>query len=140
MESLRIPRSAAASIELSTIEGGPARPPDYIKVSLRSAGLEAASTIFVYGKSEMADFFQGLADSWRGWTGTQEWSSINHDLEFSCTHDGIGEVTVIATLRPYPPLDRWKASITFALDGASALERLASDLRALLRAGTHSSG
>ena len=76
-----------------------------------------------------ASFFRDLADSWKGFEGVEEYSTLEGELSFSCSHDGLGTISCTVTLsQPWPPTWRMKAELEF---GAGAhLERLALGMEA----------
>jgi hypothetical protein len=71
-------------------------------------------------------YFADLATQWRGWAGAKEWESLG--LRLSARHDGLGHVTVEATLdQDYATADRWRVRASLLLDagGLDALSRAA---------------
>jgi len=65
--------------------------PAHIAVKLQDQGLAASSEIhaIVSGPADLPTaFFDSLAESWRGWRGTKDWSSYERDLEFAAAADG----------------------------------------------------
>ncbi len=82
----------------------------------------------------LADWWQDLADSFRGWEGEKTWESLEHDASLLARHDGTGHVTVRVTLRGslgYRP--DWEASATFAFDAGEELSRVAAEVAEFLR-------
>jgi uncharacterized protein DUF6228 len=74
-------------------------------------------------------YFAGLANQWRGWTGTTEWESLG--LRLDARHDGLGHVTLEATLdQDYAMPDRWSVHASLVLD-AGSLGTLARAARVL---------
>ena len=70
----------------------------------------------VYAFDPMDDglgkFFEELAALWRGWTGSKVWNSLEGEFTLKCNHDGLGHVTVDASLRDY---GSWDASLKLNL-------------------------
>lgn len=140
MEAIRLPASGPAWVELRTNEISADKPLPEVVVTLHGEGLEATKVGDLHSyfsnpgdPRALASFFRDMAKSWRGWQGVRQWSSLDHDLIFDCTHDAKGTVRVVATLIRYPHLDEWRVSLAFELAGGTSLELLASDLRAFLR-------
>ena len=74
-------------------------------------------------------YFADLATQWRGWAGAKEWESLG--LRLSARHDGLGHVTLGATLdQDYTMADRWRVRASLVLD-AGSLDTLARAARAL---------
>ena len=92
----------------------------------------ASATSEVYDLGDrLGPFFRELADAWNGFDGVKEYSSLEGQLHLACTHDGVGTVSCVVTLRqPWPPDWRLQAVVEF---GAGAhLDRLASDVESLI--------
>jgi hypothetical protein len=74
-------------------------------------------------------YFADLANQWRGWTGTKEWTSLG--LRLGACHDGLGHVTLEATLdHDYAMPDRWRVHASLVVD-AGSLDALARAARVL---------
>jgi hypothetical protein len=70
-----------------------------------------------------------LAKQWRGWAGAKERESLG--LRLGARHDGLGHVTVEATLdQDYAMADRWRVRASLVLD-AGRLDALARAARVL---------
>lgn len=46
-----------------------------------------------------AQFFNDMAEHWRGWAGEKEWSDLDHRLSLKGTVDNLGHVSVRIELR-----------------------------------------
>ncbi len=59
------------------------------RVILKDVGLTAEQGVFVFSHdwAALAAFFNNLAESWRGWTGTKSWESVEHDLTIEARSD-----------------------------------------------------
>ncbi len=64
----------------------------------------------------LSRFLAGLDADWRGWHGARTWHSMSNELTLQCTHNGIGRVTCLVTLRGMYGVHDWDASATIALD------------------------
>lgn len=83
------------------------------------------------GLGGLADYFERLADDWRGWKGERRWASLEDDLELAASHDGLGTVTLTARLRTEAfAHHRWSASTELVLD-AGGLDRISRAARVL---------
>jgi hypothetical protein len=76
---------------------------DYLLVGIEMAGLHASQRAYVYGSEELTRYFAALADSWRGWEGVREFSSVERDFELRAYHDGVGHCVVEVRLGISPP-------------------------------------
>jgi hypothetical protein len=74
----------------------------------------------------LSSFLAGLDTDWRGWEGVRRWHSMSHEVALDCTHDGVGRVTCLVSLRGMYGRHDWDASATIALD-PGALGDLARD-------------
>lgn len=74
----------------------------------------------------LAAFFNDLAEHWRGWDDAREWRSYEGGLGLSCTHDGLGHVTMTVALRELSG-DGWLVEGDVPLD-AGQLEQVAFDM------------
>ena len=77
-------------------------------------------------------YFADLAQRWRGWEGDREWESLG--LRLAARHDGLGHVTLDATLdADYATAERWRVRASLIVDagglGALALAAGALDER-----------
>ena len=83
-----------------------------------------------YPAGRVAAFFDDLALNWRGWTDEKTWRSSDDQLRFAASHDGLGHVTLRATLRDRDwPGEVWTVELLLRVD-AGALEAIASDVAA----------
>lgn len=103
-------------------------------------GLRAVDEVWLAewdgGPQALAGFFGDLANSWRGWNGTKEWAGGSGETHLAATHDGIGHVILVVTMRAHwkgrPPFpDEWAATGVLALE-PGALGEIASGVDAIL--------
>jgi hypothetical protein len=74
-------------------------------------------------------YFHELAKQWRGWNGDIQWEALG--LRLAARHDGLGHVTLDATLdEDYVVADRWRLRVSLKLN-AGSLDRLAVEARML---------
>ena len=104
----------------------------YLAVKLQDQGLAASSEIhaIVSGPADLPTaIFDSLAEGWRGWRGTKDWSSYERDLEFAAAADGKGHVFLRVKLAAGASDDQWRAQAELLLE-AGQLEALAKQFRA----------
>ena len=80
-------------------------------------------------------FFQSLATSWRGWSGAQNWESLERQLVLSATHDSLGHVSLRVRLHESPGISDWIVEGTLELE-AGQLEAIARDANDALGASS----
>ncbi|SCL64246.1 hypothetical protein GA0070604_5161 [Micromonospora eburnea] len=80
---------------------------------------------------DLVDFFQQLADDWRGWDGERSWRSLDATMRITAQHDGKGHVTLGGTLHQdsYSP-DGWLARVFITVEAGEQMTSLVADLRA----------
>jgi hypothetical protein len=94
--------------------------------------LNASLQFYEIGVGGLAEYFEGLAVDWRGWSGERRWESLEGDVQLLAVHDGLGTITLRASLRTEAfAQHRWTASAELLLD-AGGLDRLARQARRLL--------
>lgn len=101
------------------------------KAALTLPGLRAATQVdgSSYGFGEgLSTYFRRIADDWRGWDGARAWSSLEAELDFEATHDGLGYVELRVRMRGGPYPEDWRAEGIIWID-AGRLETLARAAR-----------
>jgi uncharacterized protein DUF6228 len=108
------------------------RPGDQWRARIECADLTAEAKFYErYSRDALRldAYFGELAKQWRGWKGDIEWEALG--LRLTARHDGLGHVTLDATLdEDYASADRWRVRASLALD-AGSLDRLAVEARVL---------
>jgi hypothetical protein len=103
-------------------------------VDLQAGGLAAHYrdiTVAVWDPEDLPGFIDGLAASFRGWSGTRSWAA-NH-LKLTATFHSGGHVELRWMLRPWVSRqDSWEASVTTWLEAGQQMTVLAADIRAFL--------
>ena len=64
---------------------------DSVLVTITERDLTARRVVrgaYSGGFDNLATFFAGLANDWRGWQGERVYESLEHDLRFVAEHDG----------------------------------------------------
>jgi hypothetical protein len=108
------------------------RPGDQWRARIECADLTAEAKVYerFSGDTLRLDaYFNELAEHWRGWNGDIEWEALG--LRLAARHDGLGHVTIDATLdEDYVAANRWRVRASLVLD-AGTLRRLAREARVL---------
>jgi Family of unknown function (DUF6228) len=104
---------------------------ELIRARIVAPGLEAERDAYEYdGCGALAAFFEGMADSWRGWSGKRAFESLEGDLDLAAAHDG-RHVTLSVRLQQDGPGD-WKASAKVIIDPGEDLAAAARSVRGLV--------
>jgi hypothetical protein len=137
VDELVIGRSGEALLELRLaleIGGGSARVP----VRLGAAGVAASGQIELerwHGdRAALATYFESLAQDWRGWNGSKDWSDAEGAFRMSASHDGLGTISLVVTMRssvPWDLLGSWELRVVVPIESGS-LEGTAAGVRRLL--------
>lgn len=100
-----------------------------VELESLTARREVAAS-YVSGFSDLAGFFTRLAASWRGWSGTQTYESIEHDLLLEATHTG-SHVELRFTLQDPQFHDVWAVRGKVTVDAGEELTRAGEDIQEL---------
>jgi hypothetical protein len=63
-------------------------------------------------QQSLADFFDGVATDWRGWTGDRTWQSAESEVRLSRRHDNTNTVLVRVEFEDGAP-PRWRCEAEF---------------------------
>lgn len=87
---------------------------EHYLVTLTTKNFKVQKQVYAYDPSNngLRKFFGELASSWRGWDGSKVWSSLEGEFSLACEHDGLGHVTVVASIRDH---GSWEAKMTMNL-------------------------
>jgi hypothetical protein len=96
--------------------------------TIRAEGLSASKAVYVLEADGLASLFEEMASEWRGWKGAKEWGAVEGDFTLSGTHDGVGTLTIRASLWHYVSLE-WSASVEIEIDAGEQLVQTASAVR-----------
>jgi hypothetical protein len=110
--------------------GRPTGGPDgfyLVPVRIEAAGLSCSQGAMTYGDDGIRAFFAELARDWRGWRGTRQWHTIEHDLAIEATHTG-RKIDLGFTLRPGAYPANWRLVLEMSISPDASLDRLASDI------------
>jgi Family of unknown function (DUF6228) len=76
-----------------------------------------------------SQLFQKLAAQWSGWKGSEEWGSLEGELEIEAICDATGHVKLTFKVPGYGEFLCWSASVWVAVE-AGQLEQLAREANA----------
>lgn len=112
--------------------------PNSVLATLRLDGLEAKRRVannYATGFQDLADFFAGLADDWRGWTGARRWESLEGDLTINARHQRSHVVLKIELRcdRFDWDNDGWRVVGDVTIDPGEQLSRVVRDLALFAR-------
>lgn len=103
-------------------------------VEATDAGVQARiETVEVTVWDRLDDFFDGLAQDFRGWDGERVWT--NNRLVVAATFNRGGHVCVRWTLRVDVFDNGWECTVSTVVEGGEEMTALAADLRAFLGQG-----
>ena len=134
MSQARVGSGAELLLLKSDDSGG--GPPQFLLAELQLQGLSAAARIvhpYATGFEDLADFFQRLADDWRGWEGVRRWESLEGDLQIDASHEH-GHVQLQVTLRRVRfdwENHGWTATGDLTIDPGEQLRQIAAEVRSL---------
>jgi hypothetical protein len=77
----------------------------------------------------LSEYFQDIADNWRGWQGEKCWATLEGEVQFSATADSIGHVRLAFFLRPAHTGYHWALRGALELE-AGQLDSVAESVRA----------
>jgi hypothetical protein len=105
----------------------------YWIAELHGEAVRAKRRFYSYDRTGLADYFAGLAASWRGWDGDETWAALEGDVSIAASHDGKGTVAMLVELSEWPTVRRdpdWRAALVLTID-AGSLNRLAREAKAV---------
>ncbi len=120
--------SGSETLTLKAAEG--AFRPDELMCELRAETMSASRLVYALEFTDLAEFFEGLATDWRGWSGSRAWRSLEGDVEITADHHR--HVRLRIDLRGDPYRSDWRVSATIELDPGEELSTVAADVRALI--------
>jgi hypothetical protein len=100
-----------------------------VLVTITEADLSARRVVhgaYSGGFDNLAAYFAGLADDWRGWEGERVYESMEHDLRFVAEHDGHARLRIRLWQSSDP--NGWTVETRLTLDPGEELTRLAEDM------------
>lgn len=122
--------SCEMKLELTCHDRHPDRTARTILAGLEGPALSASVSAYDDNYSALADFFDDLAGSWRGWEGERYFGSLEGDLDLRATHDG--HVRLAVRLRAVDAPGNWNVYATVTIDPGEDISSAARDVRALV--------
>jgi hypothetical protein len=104
-----------------------------VSAELSSSGLRAIRTVvhsYSTGFADLANFFDQLAQDWRGWDRVRSCQALEGDLEIEARHE-FRHVQLRVTLREYGPgcgNDGWTAIANLTIDPGEQVSQIAAGL------------
>lgn len=80
--------SYETKFKLTCVDRDDSGTPLTLVATLDGPGLSASLSAYDDRYEALTAFFQGLADSWRGWEGVRNFSSLEGELDITARHDG----------------------------------------------------
>jgi hypothetical protein len=108
--------------------GGDSADVGYFTARLVGPSLSAAVEVYDSQVEHWSQFFQGLAEHWRGWEGARVDESLEGHLRLSGSSDGLGHVRLQVLVAGDPGGSRWQAEAVLVVD-AGSLDGVARDAR-----------
>jgi hypothetical protein len=130
--TIKCARSAGELMLSDPKPPGSRYPVEYLRVSLKDKDIAAScAKVYIYEPHSLASLFGELADSWKGWEGAKEWSSVEGDFSLSCKSDGLGHVAIEVRLKSGLDEDDWCVKAVIHVD-AGQLDDIASKVSQFL--------
>ena len=122
--------SYETTLELSCVDRGSDGTPTTIVAAVRAPGLSVSATAYDDRFGDLAQFFEGLADSWRGWQGERIFSSLEGEFILTARHDG--HVRLGVRLQRVDGPGTWTVSTEVTVDPGEDVASAARDVRTLM--------
>jgi len=122
--------SYETKLELSCTDRDSDGTPTAILAALRGPGLSVSVNAYDDRFGDLAQFFQALADSWRGWPGERTFSSLEGEFELTARHDG--HVRLGVRLGRMDGQGPWTVNAEVMVDPGEDIASAARDVRALM--------
>jgi hypothetical protein len=72
---------------------------EHFRVTVRAKDLLASVRVYSPDPhGHLSEFFGDLAVNWKGWSGEKKWSSLEGEVELSCSCDSLGHIEIGVTL------------------------------------------
>jgi hypothetical protein len=105
-------------------------------VSIVGEGLEAKTWVRSAERSSqgrtLAEFFEGLAEDWKGEKGEPAWEAIEHDMGISVERDSFGHVLLAFELRQSYRRNAWSVRVVVKVEPGEEMSQVAAGVRRLL--------
>ena len=101
---------------------------DSFVVKIQSYEVRAEGRASSFMAADLGDYFQEIAENWRGWSGEKKWRTLENEFELTATADNTGHVRLEFFLRsPYTGY-QWELRGALELE-AGQLDSIANEVR-----------
>ena len=125
-------RSATSSKTLTLSEPESLKLPsgtEYFRATLTDDNLSASAKIYAYQPhGHITTLFDRLAVNWRGWSGEEQWASLEGELTLKCTRKKTGKVKLEITLLSGHYEDDWSVQAQVFIE-PNQLDEIALEMR-----------
>ena len=94
----------------------------------RPDGPSAQVDVYDFHYDTLPNFFEDLAEHWKGFAGTKSWYSLENHMMLDATSDKLGHVFLRVTLSIMDGPSDWEVKATLLVE-AGQLDRLAREAR-----------
>ncbi|MBM9506433.1 hypothetical protein ITX44_18120 [Streptomyces sp. KK5PA1] len=102
-------------------------------VTARSDAVQIQVVVRTWRGDGLDVFLTGLAEDFRGWSGTRTWRSLEGDLTLTADHAG-RRVRLVWGLHDRFPDDQWRFEVTTEHAPGEDMRNLAGEIRGFLEA------
>ena len=110
---------------------------DYSVAEVSGKGLNASIRVGSFLSESLGEFFAGLAENWKGWSGARTWNSLEGEFGLRARSDRTGHVQLSVRLTEGGP-PAWEVEVNLILE-AGQLDRIATDASAFITRGIRAS-
>ena len=115
---------------LTCVERDDSGTPLTLVATLDGPGLSASVSAYDDRYEALTAFFQGLADSWRGWEGDRCFSSLEGELDITARHDG--HIRLSIRLGRVDDPGHWTVQAEVTVDPGEDIASAARDVGSLI--------
>jgi len=102
---------------------------EYFLATITGDNLAASAKIYSYQpRGHITTLFDSLAANWRGWSGEEQWASLEGELTLKCKWQKTGKVQIEITLLSGHYEDDWTVQIQVFIE-PNQLDEIASEMR-----------
>lgn len=102
---------------------------EYFRATVTDDNLTASAKIYSYQPhGHITALFDTLAANWRGWSGEEQWTSLEGELTLKCSWQKTGKVKIEITLISGHYEDDWIVHMQVFLE-PNQLDEIASEMR-----------
>jgi len=96
-------------------------------VTVTGDGLDASAGITSIEGDSLAEYFSGIAEQFRGWSGVLEWQSLEGQLRAQANWTNRGHVMLRVHLRPTAYDTAWEVSVEFDIEAGAEMDALSTE-------------